>query len=290
MINAERLMAWDPGTLDASYGENDTIAYALSIGIGMRPTDPLDLQFVHEKSLRAFPTLPTVLGWPGRLTDPAYGIDHRRVVASDLEVVLHQPLAAQARLSCRPRMAHLIDKGSDGPAILCMERTLIDERGVAVATVRNSILARQQGGFGGSPIDPRPAVRDLPQRPPDTQCDLATPPHLALLFRLHGDTNPIHADPDLAAKAGFPAPLLHGACTFGLAGFALTRQVLVGDVGRWGSMRARFAKPFFPGETLRTEMWLEGSQVLFRCLSLARGEIVLDQGLLTLKDTANSGN
>jgi acyl dehydratase len=281
MIQMDRLMAHDLGVLDASYTAHDAALYALSVGVGLRPTDAMDLPFVCGPDLQALPSFATVLGWPGRLTDPAFGIDQRMVVASDLEVELHEPLQSAARLQCQPRIAHVFDKGEGGAAIVCTERTLKTPEGQAVATVRNSILARNHGGFGGPP-DSRVAPK-APERAPDAVCDLITAPNQALLFRLHGDTNPIHSDPAMATRVGFARPLLHGACTFGVAGFALLRSVLQGDASRLASMRARFAKPFFPGETLRTQAWVEGQEVHFRCLSVESGDVVLDQGLARLR-------
>ena len=281
MIDANRILQFDPGELDASYDAQACMRYALSIGIGMQPTDALELAFVFERGLLAFPTMPSVLGWPGRLTDPAYGIDHRMVVASDLDVELLRPLQTAEQLTTRPRVAHVIDRGAGEAAIIGFERTLRTADGTAVAIVRNHIIARGQGGFGGSPEGlERPHA--LPDLPPDRNCDLRTPPNLALLFRLHGDTNPIHVDPVLASKAGFPAPLLHGAASFGVAAYALVRTVLGGDPRRFRRLRARFGKPFFPGETLRTEMWLRGDEVSFRCLSVERGDVTLANGLLQL--------
>jgi hypothetical protein len=129
-LNYDRIMAYRPADIRVSYGERDCILYALGIGIGMDPLDPGELKFVYERAgLEAFPTMPVVLGWPGRMTDPAFGIDERLVVHGDLKVVLHRPLASQATLVSRPRVKEVIDKGPGGAAIIQSRRELIGEDG-----------------------------------------------------------------------------------------------------------------------------------------------------------------
>lgn len=284
-LNYEKIMAYDPGDIAVRYTKNDSILYALGIGIGMDPTDAGQLKYVYEKNLEAFPAMASVLGWMGRLTDPEYGIDERKVVASDLGVAWHAPLPAEGELVSRPRVKEIVDKGAGNAAIIRMERDLFDGSGTKLATIRNSVLARGHGGFGGrlTTLAEPPAV---PEGSPDLTCDLPTPPNLALLFRLNGDTNPIHVDPERARAAGFPRPLLHGAASFGIAAHALLRTVADYRAERFVSMEARFARPVFPGETLRTEIWVREDEVSFRCRSVERGEVALNNGLLRL----NSGS
>jgi acyl dehydratase len=282
-LNYERLMAYRPADIAVSYGERDCILYALGIGLGMDPLDTGALKFVYERAgLQAFPTMAVVLGWPGRLTDPAFGVDERLVVAGDLKVVLHRPLAAQARLVSRPRIKEVIDKGAGNAAIILNTRDLLTEDGTPVATVDSSTFARKHGGFGGK-VTETPAPPPVPQTPPVKICDLPTPPNLALLYRLTGDENPLHADPERAKVAGFDRPILHGAASFGVAAHAILRTVADYRPERLGSIEARFSKPVFPGETIRTEMWVEGDRVSFQCRVAARDAIVLSNGLATLR-------
>ncbi|MPZ56662.1 MAG: 3-alpha,7-alpha,12-alpha-trihydroxy-5-beta-cholest-24-enoyl-CoA hydratase [Rhizobiales bacterium] len=281
-LNYERVLAHRPGPRDASTDERTCILYALGIGIGMDPTDAAQITFVHERELVAFPTLASVLGWPGRLTDPAFGIDARMVVAASLKVVLHRPLRTQETLTSDPRVVEIIDKGPGKHAILQSARTLVAKDGTMVATVENTSIARGHGGFGGRVTD-TPEPPPAPERVPDAMCDLPTPPNLALIFRLMGDENPLHVDPESAKKSGFPRPILHGAATFGIAAHAVLRTCAGYEAARLAAIEARFSRPVFPGETIRTEMWQDGNDVAFRCRVVARDEIVLTNGLATLR-------
>jgi acyl dehydratase len=281
-LNYEAIMAYRPADIRATYGARDCILYALGIGLGMDPMDEGQLRFVTEKSLLAFPTLATTLGWMGRLTDPEFGIDERMVVLADQRVVLHRPLAPEATLISRPYIKEIIDKGEGNAAIIRTTRDLTMEDGTRVATVEGSALARRHGGFGGK-VTQSPPPATIPSRDPDRVCDLPTPPNLAQIFRLTGDTNPLHIDPDRAEVAGFARPILHGIASLGVAAHAILRTLAGYDPARLAAIEARFARPIFPGETVRTEMWDNGATVAFRCRTVERGEIAVDNGLATLR-------
>jgi acyl dehydratase len=281
-LNYERILAHRAGPLDASTNERTCILYALGIGIGMDPTDREQIKFVHERELVAFPTMATVLGWPGRFTDPAFGIDTRMVVAASLKVVLHRPLRTIETLTSDPRVVEIIDKGPGKHAILQSARTLVAPDGTEVARIENTSLARGHGGFGGRVTD-MPEPPPTPDRAPDAVCDLPTPPNLALIFRLLGDENPLHVDPESAKKSGFPRPILHGAATFGVAAHAVLRTCAGYDPARLAAIEARFSRPVFPGETIRTEMWHEAGAIAFRCRVTERDEVVLTNGLAKLR-------
>jgi acyl dehydratase len=280
-LNYEKLMAYRPADVPVRYGKRDCILYALGIGLGMDPLAPGELKFVYERDLVAFPTMAAVLGWMGRLTDPEFGIDHRMVVHADLKVTLHRPLQAEGTLTGRSRIRDVIDKGAGNAAIIQSTRDLLGEDGTPVATVDSSTMARQHGGFGGNPMAPEPAP--IPDRAPELVCDLPTPPNLAILYRLNGDENPLHIDPVHAKAAGFPRPILHGAATFGIAAHAVLRTVADYDPARLASIEARFARPVFPGETIRTEMWRDGAAVSFRCRVVERNEVVVNNGRAVLR-------
>jgi len=281
-LNYERILAHRAGPLDASTDERTCILYALGIGIGMDPVDREQIKFVHERELVAFPTLATVLGWPGRLTDPAFGIDPRMVVAASLKVTLNRPLRTRETLTSDPRVVEIVDKGPGKHAILQAARSLVAADGTVVATVENTSIARGHGGFGGRVTDmaePPPT----PERTPDAVCDLPTPPNLALIFRLMGDENPLHVDPVSAKKSGFDRPILHGAATFGVAAHAVVRTAAGYDPARLAAIEGRFARPVFPGETIRTEMWNEAGAIAFRCRVAERDEVVLTNGWAKLR-------
>ncbi|OGA12763.1 MAG: hypothetical protein A3H32_15925 [Betaproteobacteria bacterium RIFCSPLOWO2_02_FULL_63_19] len=281
-LNYEKIMAYDSGEIVVRFTRNDTILYALSIGIGMDPTDEAQMKYVQGRELQAFPTMASTLGWMGRLTDPEYGIDAGMVVASALGLDVHRPLPVEGELVSRARVSGIIDKGPGSAAIIGFERGLFDRSGTRLATIRTSTLARKHGGFGGRP-DTAPKPRAIPAGKPDITCDLPTPPNLALLFQLNGDTNPIHVDPRRARAAGFARPLLHGAASFGVAAHALMRCVAGYCTDRFSGMEARFERPVFPGETLRTEIWLTGDEALFCCRTVERGEVALNNGVLRLR-------
>ena len=282
-LNYEKIMAYRPADIQVSYGERECIIYALGIGIGMDPLDPGELKFVYERAgLQAFPTMAVVLGWPGRMTDPAFGIDERLVVAGDLKVTLHRPLAAHAKLVSRPRVKEIIDKGPGNAAIIQNTRELLGEDGKPVATVDSSTFARKHGGFGGRMSD-TPVPHAVPQTAPELICDLPTPPNLALLYRLNGDENPLHADPQRAKAAGFDRPILHGAASFGVAARAILRTCADDQPERLNTIEARFSRPVFPGDTIRTEMWRQGERVSFQCRVVSRNDVVLSNGLATLR-------
>ena len=212
--------------------------------------------------------------------------DHQRmtrmVVAAGLKVVLHRPLATQAKLVSRPRVKEVVDLGADSAAIILSTRELTTPDGDKVATVDNSTLARKHGGFGGK-VTQAPQPHAVPTGAPQIVCELPTPTNLALLYRLNGDENPLHVEPDLARKVGFERPILHGAASFGIAAHAVLRQIDY-RADMLHSIEARFARPVFPGDTLRTEIWRDGAHISFQCRAAGCDDIVLGNGLAVLRD------
>ena len=179
----------------------------------------------------------------------------------------------------RTRVTDIIDKGAEKGSLLFSERVVKDvETGEKLATLTGTTVLRGDGGFGGS-AKQAPAPHRIPERAPDAVCDLSTASNAALIYRLSGDYNPLHADPEVARAAGFPRPILHGLCSLGVAGHALLKTVAGYDPARFKSMRLRFTAPVFPGETIRTEMWIDGAQVSFRARLREREVVVLDNGL-----------
>ena len=288
-IDYHRLKARDFGVIRQTYTERETLLYALSLGLGNDPLDPDALPFVYEGApggLRALPTMAAVLGYPGFWArQPDSGIDWVRLVHGEQGLTLHRPLPAAGTLLGRNRISHLIDKGEGKGAIVVVERQVEGEDGTLYATLRQVIFCRGDGGFsqlnGGQPSDPPlPALPATPEDcAPDCTDDQPTRPEAALLYRLMGDDNPLHADPAVARAAGFERPILHGLASYGLAARAILRQCADNDPARLRSLDLRFAAPVFPGETLRTEIWREGSRVQFRARVLERDRIVLSHGV-----------
>jgi acyl dehydratase len=172
----------------------------------------------------------------------------------------------------------VIDKGAGKGALLLMERAIFDKAtGEALATIRQTVFCRADGGFSGKQR-PSPPVHALPERAPDIVCDLQTRPEMALIYRLSADVNPLHADPEVARAAGFPRPILQGLGSFGVAGHAILRSVCGYDPSRLRSIAGRFSAPVFPGETIRTEMWRDGAIVSFRARVVERDAVAINNG------------
>ena len=286
-IDYAKLKAWSFKDVEQSYGEKDTMLYALGLGVGYDPMDRQQLDFVYEKNLKVLPTMAVVLGYPGFwMKDPASGIDWVKIVHGEQFLKLHRPLPAAGAVVGRSRIRALVDKGRDKGALVVQERTLHDKAsGELLATLEHATFCRGDGGFsevrgngpkGGDPAPPAKPV--TPEGAPDATCDLPTLPQAALIYRLCADPNPLHAEPAVAKAAGFPRPILHGLATYGVAGHAILRTFCGYDPARLKSLGVRFSAPVFPGETIRTEMWRRGNALQFRARVLERDLIVLSHG------------
>ena len=267
-----------------SWTEKDVMLYALGVGAA---TD--ELQFTTENTtdtpLRVLPTMAVVLAYPGNwLESDESTADYRKLLHGEQYLTLHRPIAPAGTVIGRTRVVDLLDKGKEKGAVLFTERSLIDKAsGALVATMTSVGMLRGDGGFGGKP-GPQPPPHRLPETAPALSVDLRTHPNSALIYRLSGDRNPLHADPKAAAAGGFKMPILHGLCTFGVAGRALIRACCGGDPARLRSMQVRFSAPVFPGEIIRTEMWPDGDRISFRARAVERDLIVLNNGLATVAD------
>lgn len=278
-IDAETLMNWRFEDLVHNYAARDTILYALGVGLGMPATDPDQLRYVYEEGLLALPTMAVVLGYPGFWAkDARTGIDWRRVLHGEQGLRLFKPLPPAGTVVGRTRITGLVDKGKERGALLFSERDVIDRAtGELLCTLAMTAVLRGDGGFGG-PAGPAPVPHALPARAPDLVCELPTIEQSALLYRLSGDYNPLHADPAVARAAGFPRPILHGLCTFGVVGHALLKALCDYRAERLKSMQVRFSAPVFPGETIRTEIWRDGGEISFRARAAKRDVVVINNG------------
>ncbi len=286
MIDYHALKARPFPEIVARYAPRDTMLYALGVGYGYDPTDERQLAFVYEKSLRATPTMAVVLAYPGFwVKEPDTGIDWVRVLHGEQSIVLHRPIPPAGTVIGRTRVKALIDKGKDKGALLVQERKVYLDSGELLATIDSLSFCRGDGGFserpgngpkGGDPAPPAPLP--TPDGPPDIACDLPTVPQAALVYRLSGDYNPLHAEPAVARAANFERPILHGLATYGVAGHAILRSCCDYDPARLKSLAVRFSAPVYPGETIRTEMWRRGNAVQFRARALERDIMVLSHG------------
>ncbi|HEY1245401.1 MAG TPA: MaoC/PaaZ C-terminal domain-containing protein [Hyphomicrobiaceae bacterium] len=279
-LDPEKLLNWKFPEIEHSYTEKDTILYALGLGCGSDPQAPDDLRFVYEKGLLALPTMAVVLAYPGNwLESKESTADYSKVLHGEQYLTLHRPIPPAGTVIGRGRIVDLLDKGKEKGAVLYAERTIFDKAsGEAIATMTSAAMLRGDGGWGGKP-GPQPAPHRMPESTPAVVVDLKTHANSALIYRLSGDRNPLHADPREAAAGGFKTPILHGLCTFGVAGRALVRACCGGDPARLKSMQVRFSAPVLPGETIRTEMWPEDGRVSFRARVVERDVAVLNNGL-----------
>lgn len=278
-IDYDRLLAREFPVVEHRYTRKETLLYALGVGLGADPMDTGQLRFVYEKDLRALPTMAAVLASPGFWArEPDTGIDWVRVLHGEQEMDFHKPLPAEGTVRAQTRITGIVDKGAGKGALIYTQREGVDaDSGERLFSVVQTTFARGDGGFGG-PAAPVRQSHPVPDTAPQACCDLPTLPQAALIYRLSGDCNPLHADPDVAAQAGFRQPILHGLCTLGVAGHALLKTCCDYDPERLKSIRVRFTAPVYPGETLRTEIWRDGALISFRARALERDVVVLSNG------------
>jgi len=281
-IDYHKALALDIPAVEQTFTERDTMLYALGLGLGSDPLDEADLRYVYEKGLRVFPTMPVAQAFVSlRAID--LGIDYTKMVHGEQSLRLHAPLPVAGTLVGKTRVTEIVDRGAGKGALVYLERELRERStGALLATAGMSAFCRADGGFGG-PVTEGPAPHKLPERTADAQVDIPTVPQAALIYRLSGDLNPLHADPGVARKAGFDRPILHGLATFGIVARAVVSDVLGHDGSRLESFAGRFSAPVFPGETIRVELWRDGEAVSARASSVQRGTVVFNNGRATLR-------
>lgn len=278
-FDRERLLALPPRVTHHRFTRRDTMLYALGVGAAQQPGD---LPFVYEENLAALPTMAVVLAYPGFWQkEPEYGIDWKRVLHAEQSVVFHAPLPVEGEVRGELTIDHIVDKGPAKGALLYSRRKIFDtadER--LLASVTQVSFLRGDGGCGGPSTPPR-APHIVPDGEPDAVLVLETRPEQALVYRLSGDYNPLHADPDVAAEAGLPRPILHGLCTYGIAGRALLAALCDNRPARMRRLDCRFTAPVFPGDTLELDYWRRaGGTASYRVRVPERDALVLDNGLV----------
>jgi acyl dehydratase len=286
MLNYAKLKDWNFPEIEHRYTADDTMFYALAVGLGADPVDDRQLGFVNDTvpgTPIALPTMAVILGFPGSwMFDPATGIDFTMIVHGEELIVLHKPLPAAGTVVSRHRVTRIVDKGAGKGATVTYDKELFDKaHGDKLATVTHTTFCRGDGGFSGrdgvTDASP-PSPPKVPERAPDLVCELRTLPQQALLYRLCADRNPLHSEPAVARKAGFDRPIFHGLGTYGVAGHALLATCCGYDPTRLKSMFARFSAPVFPGETIRFELYRDGGEIAFRARAKERDKVVLDYG------------
>jgi acyl dehydratase len=277
-----------------NYGDKDVMLYALGIGLGADPMDEKELAFVYEKNLKIVPTAATVLAAANNRAAegrpaPKLPEGHRQstmnflmMVHGEQKVELHKPLPVYGAFTVEGRTIGAWDKGDGKGAVVVNESVWTDEKGEKAATLTMSMFYRGDGGFGG-PTEGQPEPHKVPTRAPDLSVDIVTRADQALIYRLNGDRNPLHSDPQSAKMSGFPRPILHGLCTYGITCRAVLQHVLGYDADQIKSHQVRFSSPVFPGETITVDLWNDGKEISFEARVQSRNVTVIRNGLTVLR-------
>ncbi len=265
-----------------TWDKDRVILYQLGVGAGVPPTDPNELAYTYEKDLKVLPSwgvipahrsLGSLGGVEGMQFNPAMVLHGEQ----DLEVLKH-PIPTEATAKTDGTVAEIYDKGK--AALVILDTTTKDSSGEALFRNRFSLFIRGEGGFGG---DSGPSAGNQPpEREPDAVVESPTLPQQALLYRLSGDKNPLHADPEFAKMGGFDTPILHGLCSYGVVCKAAVDRMLDGDTSKVRRYQARFAGVVFPGETIVTSIWREGDKLFVDAKTKERGTPVISNAALTV--------
>ena len=279
-LDYDHLIASAVTDAEYSYNDNDAMLYAMAVGFGSDPMDMRELPYVYEKNLHTVPTLATIVAAEPFLAD--CGWDYTQLLHGQQSLDLYRPLPPSAHIVASHRVVAAYDKGPGKAAIISVATDArLKKDDTALFSLGSTLIARGDGGFGGPPGSPPPPHR-LPDRQPDLSCDIVVRPDQALLYRLCGDRNPLHVDPAVAGKAGFPQPILHGLCSYGIACRAILKTICDYDFTLIAGFDARFSAPVIPGDILTTEMWQERNVVSFQCRVKARDVVVIKNGKCTL--------
>ncbi|MCK1312895.1 MaoC/PaaZ C-terminal domain-containing protein [Bradyrhizobium sp. 23] len=267
-----------------SWTDREVMLYALGIGMGSDPLNERELQFVNEafatsKPLKVVPTFASVCVWGA---SPGYmALNRVLIVDAERDIRFHKPMPVAANVSAEACVRGVYDKGKDKGAIIQNEVVVRDRAGDKIATIVSSTFARGDGGFDG-PSAGMPEPHQVPRRTPDRSVEIPTRPDSALIYRLSGDRNPLHTDPEFARLAGFPRPILHGMCTYGLTCRAVLQTYADYDPSAFHRHRARFSAPVFPGETVTIHLWKEGNSISFEAQVRERQVTVARNGQAVL--------
>ena len=288
MLNYQVVKNWDFGDIVQTYTRRDTMLYALGIGMGADAVDEGQLRFIYEKNLQAVPSMAAVLGTPGFwLSDPKTGANCVKLVQGEQHVRVHKPLPVEATIVARNRVISATDKGPGKGAIVVIQRDIYHQA-TDELLAQNKMVTFLRGDGGYSDYegysDPGPeALPPVPERKPDIEVELSSLEQSALIYRLSGDYNALHADPDVARAAGFSRPILHGLCTYGMAAHAVLKTCCGYKPALIKSMAMRFTSPVYPGEKIRFQIWRENDTHLrMRARIDARDVVVLNNGTVEL--------
>ena len=281
-IDPSKALGAELGEGTYTYTKDDVILYHLGLGAGVPATDPKELEYTYEKNLKVLPSfgvIPTfgAMGGMGNVEGLSFNFAMLLHGEQDLEV--HQPIPPEATITNRGKVAEIWDKGKAALVVLQVDSS--DESGQPLFTNRFSLFLRGEGGFGGEP-GPK-AGNKKPDREPDGVVEKTLMPQQALIYRLSGDKNPLHADPEFAKMAGFEPPIIHGLCSYGIVCKAIVDEVLDGDTTKVARWKARFAGVGYPGETYVISYWKEGDKVLVEAKSKQRDAIIISNAAMTVR-------
>ena len=290
LIDLDLALGYEFPAETSSYDERDLALYALGIGHAKDPNDESELKYVYEGFGKGFAADPTFAVIPAirlafeharrgiKAPGINYGFD--RVLHGEQYTELKRPLPPHAKLTHKARIRDIFDKGKN--ALVITEFKSYDENGEELIHNELTTFVRGAGGWGG---DRGPSVEQNvpPDRAPDAVTEEKIPENQTLLYRLSGDVNPLHVDPDFARAFGFERPILHGLCTFGYAGRHVIKAFARDEPGLFRSIKVRFSESVFPGETLITEMWKESDEkIVFRCKVKERDKVVISSAAVQL--------
>jgi acyl dehydratase len=265
----------------SSWGPDDVMLYHLGVGAGVPPTDPNELAYTYEQNLKVLPSfgvIPVFGTLMGVMNVPGVQINPMMILHGEQDLEIHKPIPTSATATHRANVIEIWDR--EKGASIVLEAKTTDDAGEPLFTNRFSVYVRGEGGFGGE-RGPRPGNLP-PEREPDLTAESTTLPQQALLYRLSGDKNPLHADPSFAAMGGFDTPILHGLCTFGIVCKAVVDEALDGDVTKVARYQVRFSGVVYPGETIQTNVWREGDKLLLRAVVKEREAPVLTNAAITV--------
>lgn len=285
-INSQKALSATFPTGESRWKKDDVILYHLGIGAGVPQTDPRELAYTYEgsKDFRVIPSFAVIpafaqcgraFGAPGLAGE----FNPALLLHGEQDIEIHAPIPGEATVKHSVKLVGVYDKGK--AALVISQCDTTDESGKPLFTNRMSAFLRGAGGFGGEG-GPK-AGNEAPSRAPDLEVESKTLPQQALLYRLCGDKNPLHADPSFSKMGGFDVPILHGLCSYGVVCKAAIDNALGGDVAQVARYQARFAGVVFPGETIVTSLWREGKQILISAKTKERGTPVISNAAITLR-------
>ena len=276
-INYDEIMSMTSENVEISYSDKDSILYSLGVGLGNDPMNMAELKYVYENSQVALPSMATNFQYRSPLLLKA-NINFILVVHGEQKLSFTNPLPVSGDFISNAKVIGCYDKGAGKGAIIDVETTInLKKDNTEICKLVSTTFARGDGGFGG-PESPKSEIF-RPEGDPDFVHEIKTKPDQALIFRLSGDFNPLHSDPNFAKTAGFEKPILHGMCTYGIACRSLVESVCEGDAKRLKKFDCRFSSPVYPGETIVTEMWKNGSKVYYQSKVKERDKIVIKNGV-----------